>query len=474
MSDCIFKKRLQKYEKYLDDYKANHKDKSDLESDPHFKKLQHKVHKYTYLANHQELSEQQDNSSFRENDIDEFMDDAVDPSDLHFLDDLVQKQLDSMIGGSDQTGGIFGLGKSQATKDLNKASINRKGSIFGSLYTPIITYINAYKKSRENKNKDAKTKNACMNVRGILKKRNYFLSLKPELQSLIYASSAFSFDDGGNKAQRARSQTTCEANGLQTIFKICVMDQILGRLIDFMQKPLNLIEEVVMDEKQVKLITHLSQNTNKRAEQYFLGINQIVHGESVDTGFNTGREITISISSVPPSHFNRKGEPISHHTYPKAYQAIVKAFIYHYTHNVNDIRPTRKAEILRQLKNSGASTYSLGKYGRASFTYVGPDPNNPNSSMVSLSLQSLDQSDIATTDHRRPWESSKRARRDERMLGRNEQGATMTADISEKKKLQFLNALKQQPLHDPQGCHIIAGVLTEQHSIIQQELQALV
>lgn len=457
MSSCVFKTRLDKYQQHLDNYLAKYKD-SDCPDNIVLHKLQHKVAKYRYLSQRQAGGSGSNSDSGSDSCSDSDEDNiSRESQEVEKLDDLI-----------DQFGGFVWPGDTQATKDLKNAVANKKGMLQGSLYGPIIKYIGQYSQSRKQKGHSvAYTKNACRNVRKILKKRSYFDSLTDKFQKLLYTTETFSFDEGSKGATRARSQTNCENNGLQTIFKICVMDQILGRLLDFMMKPLNLSDTKYMTDQQVALIQHLSTNSNDQADHFFMSLQQVIHQQSMERGFHTGRNLRFPIN-IPPTTFNRIHETISHHKYLKEYTQIIKAAI-----EIVDKNPTYntddKVDLIRQLKNSIVSTAAPGQYGRAQITFEGPAPHG--GSMVAISLQSLQQADYAATDTHRPTTSAKRAVAKTVLNYHNREGVNATNTALANQRRQIIEELSHQPLHNAHGRYIMFSDLQQQQSYIKQNLK---
>ena len=499
MSTGIFKTRLDKYQQHLDDYLENHKDDDDLADDPIFRKLDHKVNKYRYFSQREEVGRDSDSDSDSDDSLSSDSDDNVssdsDDSVSSDSDDNVSSDSDDSLsndnelatleqlvsgflgeGGDtvyDQTAGWFG--NSDATNAMKEKVKNKKGMLQGNLYKPILEFLRTYKNSRDKKGrKQTYTKSACRNVRKLLKKRGYLNGVSNKLKKILYKSQTFTSDRTGTAKQRSVYQTQCENNGLQTVFKICVMDQILGRLLDFMMKPLNLVERKYLDVNQVKMIDNLSQNTDHQADQFFMTLQQVVHKQSLDTGYHTGRDLPLVVN-IPPSTFQRIHETISHTKYPGPYTQIINTAIQHVKSSPN-YDPDERVDLIRQLENSISrlGRFAPGQFARASIIYEGPAPQDPqNNSKVRISLQSLQQSDYAATDTRSNalgWTTTKRAIRERDLMHDNKNAATQAEQALREERHKIEQQIAAQPLHSTLGRQMIFDTLRNQETVLTDEI----
>ena len=502
MSTCIFKTRLDKYQQHLDDYLENHKDDDELANDPIFRKLEHKVNKYRYFSQREEVGRDSDSdsdsdhslscesddslSSDSDDNVSSCSDDNVSSdSDDSLSNDNELAKLEQLVSGFlgeggdtvyDQTAGFITFGNSDATNAMKEKVKNKKGMLQGNLYKPILEFLRSYKDSREKKGrKETYTKSACRNVRKLLKKRGYLNGVSNKLKKILYKSQTFTSDRTGTAKQRSVYQTQCENNGLQTVFKICVMDQILGRLLDFMMKPLNLIERKHLDVNQVKMIDHLSQNTDHQADQFFMTLQQVVHKQSLETGYHTGRDLPLVVN-IPPSTFQRIHETISHTKYPGPYTQIINTAIQH-VKSAPNYDPDERIDLIRQLEHSISrlGRFAPGQFARASIIYEGPAPQDPqNKSKVRISLQSLQQSDYAATDTRRKalgLTTTKRALRERDLMHDNKSAAIQAEQALREERHKIEQEIAAQPLHSTLGRQMIFDTLHNQVTVLTNRLK---
>lgn len=485
MSTCIFKTRLDKYQQHLDDYLENHKDDDELANDPIFRKLEHKVNKYRYFSQREEVGRDSDSDSDSDHSLSCESDDNVSSdSDDSLSNDNELATLEQLVSGFlgeggdtvyDQTAGFITFGNSDATNAMKEKVKNKKGMLQGNLYKPILEFLRTYKDSREKKGrKETYTKSACRNVRKLLKKRGYLNGVSNKLKKILYKSQTFTSDRTGTAKQRSVYQTQCENNGLQTVFKICVMDQILGRLLDFMMKPLNLVERKYLDGNQVKMIDHLSQNTDHQADQFFMTLQQVIHKQSLETGYHTGRDLPLVVN-IPPSTFQRIHETISHTKYPGPYTQIINTAIQH-VKSAPNYDPDERIDLIRQLENSISrlGRFAPGQFARASIIYEGPAPQDPqNKSKVRISLQSLQQSDYAATDTRRNamgWTTTKRALRERDLMHDNKSAAIQAEQALREERHKIEQEIAAEPLHSTLGRQMIFETLRNQVTVLTDEI----